>query len=91
VHAAAAGAQQAATAAQGPSVGQQAFDLVQSVGTSAVVDALNHIIVIAAVIAFASGVLSLLLIRQQDFVVRGGPVADGPDVGSVNAGQDTRP
>jgi len=73
VQPAAAGAQQAATAAQGPNVGQQAFDLVQQVGTSAVVDALNHITVIAAVIAFASGVLSLLLIRQKDFVVRGGP------------------
>jgi EmrB/QacA subfamily drug resistance transporter len=70
VHAAATGAQQAATAAQGPSVGQQAFDLVQGVGTSAVVDALNHIIVIAAVIAFASAVLSLALIRQKDFVER---------------------
>jgi hypothetical protein len=38
-----------------------------------VVDALNHITLIAAVIAFTSGVLSLLLIRQKDFVVRGGP------------------
>jgi EmrB/QacA subfamily drug resistance transporter len=73
VQAAAGGAQQAATAAQGPSVGQQAFDLVQQVGTSAVVDALNHIILIAAVIAFTAGILSLILIRQKDFVVRGGP------------------
>ncbi len=73
VEAAAQGAQQAATAAQGPSVGQQAFDLVHQVGTSAVVDSLNHITMIAAVIAFASGVASLGLIRQQDFVVRGGP------------------
>ncbi len=39
-------------------------------GTSAVVDALNHIVLIAAVIAFAAGVLCLFLIRQQDFVVR---------------------
>ena len=38
--------------------GQQAFDLVHQVGTSAVVDSLNHITLIAAVIAFASGVLS---------------------------------
>ena len=35
--------------------GQQAFDLVNRVGTSAVVDALNHIVLIAAVIAFAAG------------------------------------
>jgi hypothetical protein len=69
VQPAAAGAQQAATAGQGPGAGQQAFDLVHQVGTSAVVDALNHI----SVIAFASGLLSLLLIRQKDFVVRGGP------------------
>jgi EmrB/QacA subfamily drug resistance transporter len=73
VQPAAAGAQQAATAGQGPGAGQQAFDLVHQVGTSAVVDALNHISLIAAVIAFASGLLSLLLIRQKDFVVRGGP------------------
>jgi EmrB/QacA subfamily drug resistance transporter len=71
VREAALGAQQAATAAQGPSAGQQAYDLVHRVGTSGVVDALNHITLIAAVIAFASAVLSFVLIRQQDFVVRG--------------------
>jgi len=70
VQGAAQGAQQAATQTQGASVGQQAYDLVHQVGTSAVVDALNHITVIAAVIAFASGVLSLVLIRQKDFVDR---------------------
>jgi EmrB/QacA subfamily drug resistance transporter len=81
VHAAAEGAQKAASAAGGQSAGQQAFDLVNSVGTSGVVDALNHITVIAAAIAFASGVLCLLLIRQKDFVVRGGapePVSEKP-------------
>ena len=72
VQSAAQGAQQAATQAQGPSVGQQAYDLVHQVGTSAVVDSLNHITLIAAVIAFASGVLSLILIRQKDFVDRSG-------------------
>jgi EmrB/QacA subfamily drug resistance transporter len=77
VHAAAEGAQRAATASGGDSVGQQAFDLVNQVGTSAVVDALNHIVLIAAVIAFASGVLCLVLIRQQDFVVRGGRPGTG--------------
>ena len=54
-------------------MGQQAYDLVHQVGTSGVVDALNHITLIAAVIAFSSGLLSLVLIRQKDFVVRGGP------------------
>ncbi|MGA8247182.1 MAG: MFS transporter [Nocardioides sp.] len=88
VQAAAQGAQQAATQAQGPSVGQQAFDLVHQVGTSAVVDSLNHITMIAAVTAFASGVASLALIRQRDFVVRGGPppvevVAGEPEVERV--------
>jgi hypothetical protein len=81
VEAAAQGAQQAATQAQGPAVGQQAYDLVHQVGTSGVVDALNHITLIAASIAFASGVLCLILIRQKDFVVRGGPppeAVDGP-------------
>jgi EmrB/QacA subfamily drug resistance transporter len=79
VQAAAHGAQQAATQAQGPSVGQQAFDLVHQVGTSAVVDALNHITLIAAVIAFASGVLSLVLIRQKDFVDRSVQPQGDPD------------
>src|SRR4051812_2156609 len=92
VQPAAAGAQQAATPAQGPNVGQQAFDLVQQVGTSAVVDALNHITETAAVIAFASGVLSLALIRQKDFVVRGGPpAADVEEGGDESPGrQDAR-
>jgi hypothetical protein len=75
VQAAAEGAQKAATAAAGPGVGQQAFDLVERVGTSSVVDSLNHIILIAAVTAFVAGVLSLALIRQKDFVVRGAPEA----------------
>ena len=84
VQAAATGAQQAATAAQGPTVGQQAHDLVQQVGTSGVVDALNHITLIAAVVAFTSAVLTLILIRQKDFVVRGGP----PAVEVAGAGDD---
>ena len=49
VRAAAEGAQQAATAGGGKAAGQQAFDLVNRVGTSAVVDALNHVVLIAAV------------------------------------------
>jgi hypothetical protein len=35
---------------------------------SAFTTGLNHILLVAAVIAFASGVLSLLLIRTRDFV-----------------------
>ncbi len=84
VRAAAEGAQTAATAAGGQGTGQQAFDLVTRVGTSAVVDALNHITMIAAVLAFAAGVLCLFLIRQQDFVVRGGclcPLDSDPRAG----------
>jgi len=73
VQAAAEAAQNNAAAAAGPSVGQQAFDLVERVGTSSVVDALNHIILIAAVTALVAGVLSLALIRQKDFVVRTPP------------------
>ena len=87
VRAAATGAQQAATSARGSQVGQQAFDLVNRVGTSAVVDALNHIVLIAAVIAFVSGLLCLVLIRQKDFVVRGGPPArDGAAEPAPEAG-----
>jgi hypothetical protein len=83
VQPAAQGAQAAAAQHGGPSAGQQAYDLVHSVGTSAVVDALNHITLIGAVIAFVSGGLSLILIRQRDFVMRGGPEpADAEPAGS---------
>jgi EmrB/QacA subfamily drug resistance transporter len=78
VHAAAAGAQKAATAAGGPDAGHKAFDLVNQVGTSAVVDSLNHLVLIAAVLAFVVGGLCLVLIRQKDFVVRGGPPQGAP-------------
>jgi EmrB/QacA subfamily drug resistance transporter len=70
VQPAAQAAQQAATQNAGPSAGQQAFDLVHQVGTSAVVDALNHITLIAAGTALVAAVLSLVLIRQKDFVDR---------------------
>jgi predicted MFS family arabinose efflux permease len=72
VEPAARAAQQAAAAQGGPSAGQRAYELVHHVGTSGVVSSLNHITLIAAVIAFASGVLSLILIRQKDFVDRSG-------------------
>jgi EmrB/QacA subfamily drug resistance transporter len=70
VEAAARGAQAAAAQKAGPTAGQQAYDLVHNVGTSAVVHALNHITLLAMILAFASAVLSLLLIRQKDFVDR---------------------
>ena len=41
-------------------------------GHRALVDSLNHITLIAAVIAFAAAALCLVLIRQQDFVVQPG-------------------
>jgi EmrB/QacA subfamily drug resistance transporter len=44
--------------------------------TASFVDALNHIGAIAAVIAFASGILCLVLIRQKDFVVQTGPALE---------------
>lgn len=60
----------AAAEAAGSQGGARAADLVTQVGTSGVVDALNHITLIAAVIAFVCSALTLVLIRQQDFVAR---------------------
>jgi EmrB/QacA subfamily drug resistance transporter len=76
VRAAAERAQEVAAQQGGDAAGSAAFDLVSGVGTSAVVDALNHIVLIGAVLAFAAGVACLFLIRQQDFVVQGGPPGD---------------
>jgi EmrB/QacA subfamily drug resistance transporter len=85
VHVAAAASQKAATASGGAQAGQQAHDFITRIGTSAVVDALNHIVLISAVLAFVTAVLCLVLIRQKDFVVRGGPPAPRADEG-VDAG-----
>jgi EmrB/QacA subfamily drug resistance transporter len=74
-------AQAAATQQGGASAGQQAYDTIHSIGTAAVVDALNHITLIAMAVAFSAAALSFLLIRQQDFVVRGGP--EVPDRGAA--------
>ena len=49
---------------------------IADLATSSFVDALNHITTIAAVMAFAAGVLCLVLIRQQDFVQQGPPPPD---------------
>ena len=51
------------------------WHLVSGVGTSAVVDALNHIVLIGAILAYAAAVACLFLIRQKDVVVQGGPPA----------------
>jgi len=46
--------------------------------TSSFVDALNHIGLIAAVLAFVVGALCLVLIRQRDFVQHGAPAPVPP-------------
>jgi hypothetical protein len=46
-------------------------DQLAAVATSSFVDALNHITLIAMVLAFASAVVCLLTIRQKDFVQQG--------------------
>ena len=50
---------------------------IAAVATSSFVDALDHITVIAAVVAFTTAVLCFVLIRQQDFVAHPGESA-GP-------------
>ncbi|WP_199589315.1 MFS transporter [Blastococcus sp. TF02A-26] len=63
--------------------GDAAYDLISGVGTTAVVDALNHILLIGSVLAYAAAVACAFLIRQKDFVVQGGPPA-------ANAGEANR-
>jgi EmrB/QacA subfamily drug resistance transporter len=46
---------------------------VERAATGSFVDALNHIVLISAVIALVAGVLCLFLIRAQDFVGQGAP------------------
>ncbi|MCL8025276.1 MFS transporter [Nocardioides bruguierae] len=48
--------------------GSAAYDLVLNVGTTAVVDALNHILLIGSVGAAVAAVAVLFLVRQKDFV-----------------------
>jgi hypothetical protein len=69
-------AQKAAATQGGQGAGQQAYELVHRVGTSGVVDSLNHITMIAAAMAFVAGVLCLVLIRQKDFVDRSAAAPD---------------
>ncbi|HRD60545.1 MAG TPA: MFS transporter [Nocardioides sp.] len=51
-------------------------DQIAAVATSSFVDALNHITLIATVLAFVCAVVCFVTIRQQDFV-QGGPGAPG--------------
>jgi EmrB/QacA subfamily drug resistance transporter len=53
--------------------GAGAADTVVGIGLPAIVDALNHVSLIAAVLAFTCAALTVVLIRQRDFVVRTGP------------------
>jgi EmrB/QacA subfamily drug resistance transporter len=50
-------------------------DQLSAVATSSFVDALNHITLIAMVVAFVAAACCFVLIRQQDFVEQGGPPA----------------
>lgn len=68
------GGQVQAVLAQAPAA---AREQLAAVATSSFVDALNHILVIGAGIAFAAAVLCLVLIRQKDFVQQGPPAAGG--------------
>ncbi|GGF46022.1 hypothetical protein GCM10011519_19860 [Marmoricola endophyticus] len=91
VRIAAGAARQAADQSGGD--GASAYALVQRVGTSGVVDALNHIILIAAIGAFVAAVICLALIRQKDFVAAGPPVAaaDGETLGKHAATPEPEP
>jgi EmrB/QacA subfamily drug resistance transporter len=74
---------EAVTGGQVAAVIQQAPAAVRptlaDAATSSFVDALNHIGLIAAVLAFVVGALCLVLIRQQDFVGHGAPPAPAAD------------
>jgi EmrB/QacA subfamily drug resistance transporter len=49
---------------------------IATAAATALIDSLNHITLIAAVIAFTAAVLCMVLIRQQDFVVQPGRAPD---------------
>ena len=59
-------------------------DAILDAATVAFVDGLNHIILIGAVISFAAGVFSLLLIRQKDFEGHG-PAQSSPSEGAQSS------
>lgn len=52
-------------------------DQLAAVATSSFVDALNHITLIAAVVAFVSAAVCFVTIRQQDFVEQGPGAPEG--------------
>ena len=45
-----------------------------AIAQRAFIDALNEILIVAAVVAFVGGVLSFALVRSRDFVARQEPV-----------------
>ncbi len=56
---------------------------IAAAAATALIDSLNHITLIAAVIAFAAAVLCLVLIRQKDFVAQPGQAQ--PDAAETGA------
>ncbi len=79
IAAAVTGGQTAKVIAAAPAQARQA---IGEAATTAFVDALNHITLIAALVALAAGIACLALIRQRDFEDQGGgapaPVRRGP-------------
>ena len=65
-------------------------DQLAAVATSSFVDALNHIIVIGAVIAYVAGAACLVLIRQKDFVPQGPPRPQQSGEGEPAVGAGSR-
>ncbi|WP_375497584.1 MFS transporter [uncultured Jatrophihabitans sp.] len=70
---------QLAAAVQAGQVGRVAGRLpanqrakVQEISTSSFADGLNHILLVAAILVLAAGVIALLTIRTKDLVARGG-------------------
>jgi len=59
----------------GSSGDPQHLATLQQIARGSFTDALDHILLVAAVIAFVCSVLSFVLIRQKDFVQYGAPEA----------------
>ncbi len=64
-----------AVLAQAPA---SARSTIEQAATASFVDALNHIVTIAAVIALVAGIACLFLIRAKDFVGQQGPAQNPP-------------
>jgi hypothetical protein len=72
------GGQINAVLAQAPA---SARGVIANAATSSFVDALNHITLLATIVAGVAGVLCLVLIRAKDFVQQGPPPAASDDEG----------